>query len=121
MQPPAPPQPKDARRHPRFELFASVELERDGETVILPARNISLGGVYLEADGHDLGEFAVGGAVAVQVFDAVNESQPPVHLDGHVVRHDGTGMALMWAPSDPQAALQLGRLLNSMQLKGEKK
>ena len=103
-------------------MFASVELQGDGETLILPARNISLGGVYLEADGHDLGGFAVGADLEVLVFDGINESQPPVRLMAQVVRYDDRkGLALMWASSDPNAALQLGRLLNSMQPKVDAK
>jgi hypothetical protein len=102
-------------------MFASVELEQNGETVILPARNISLGGVYLEADGHDLGEFAVGDALDVLVFDAVNEGQRPVRLPAQVVRQDDRGMALMWASTDADAALQLATLLSTMQHKGDRR
>jgi len=58
--PPPPPRPKNTRRHPRFDMFASVELHAAEETLVLPARNISLGGVYLSSDGHDLAILELG-------------------------------------------------------------
>ncbi len=115
MPNPAPPPPKkDLRKHPRFELFAAVEVKARGETLILPARNISLGGVYLTADGHDLSGFAVGSQVDLMVFNALDERQEAVRLPGQVVRHDKLGMALMWAYSDPKAASELGALLETL-------
>jgi PilZ domain-containing protein len=119
--PPPPPQPKYTRRHPRFEMYASVELHAEDETLLLPARNISLGGAYLAADGHDLGMFDVGMELEVQVFDALNESRKPVRLTGEIVRHDGDGLALMWADSDPDVALSLAKLLNRLQPKDSTK
>jgi hypothetical protein len=114
-----PPSP-NKRRHPRFELFASVELHKDGETVILPARNLSLGGVSLEADGNDLGRFAVGTVIDVLIFDAVDETTPPVRAPAKVLRHDriagkGVGsMALMWNATDPKVSELLAALLHKL-------
>ena len=103
-------------------MYASVELHAAEETMLLPARNISLGGVYLTSDGHDLAMFEVGMEVEVVVFDALNESRKSVRLVGEIVRHDGDGLALMWADSDPDVALSLAKLLNRLQPKeGEKK
>jgi PilZ domain-containing protein len=96
-------------------MYASVELHGESETVLLPARNISLGGVYLTADGHDLGGFAVGTELEVLVFDALDDTREPVRLVGEVVRHDSDGLALMWADSDPAAALALADLLDQLQ------
>jgi hypothetical protein len=115
--PPPPPKKKDTRKHPRFDLFASVEVHGAGETVILPARNISLGGVYLTADGHDLGTFAVGLELEVLVFDALDDKHEPVRLAGQVVRHDEMGIALSWADADPDTAQKLDKLLSSLQPK----
>jgi hypothetical protein len=98
-------------------MYASVELQGEGETLILPARNISLGGVYLTADRHDLSEFEVGAHLEVLVFDALNEKNRPVRLRAQVVRRDGTGMALMWASANAEAALQLAKLLGALQPK----
>ncbi len=101
-------------------MYASVELHTKGETMILPARNISLGGVYLSADGHDLAELAVGVELEVLVFDALNERNKPVRLMAQVVRHDDAGMALMWTSRDADAATRLGKLLETMQPKDPK-
>lgn len=98
-------------------MYASVELVAARETLILPARNISLGGIYLAADGHDLRALREGSEVEVHLFDALNERTRPVRLAATVVRHDGAGMALMWADTDADAAASLAKLLTSLQLK----
>lgn len=98
-------------------MYASVELRAGGEAMILPARNISLGGVHLAADGHDLGGFPEGHQLDVLVFDALDESHRPVRLRAVVMRHDADGMALMWSSSDSSAAVELARLLDAMQPK----
>ena len=101
-------------------MYASVELHAAEETVVLPARNISLGGVYLSADGHDLAMFEVGMALEVLVFDALNEQRKPVQLVGEIVRLDGDGLALMWADSDPDVAIRVAKLLDQLQPKEPK-
>ena len=82
---------------------------------MLPARNISLGGVYLSADGHDLGILELGMEIEVLVFDALDEERGPVRLFGEVVRIDNHGVALMWADSDPDVARNIARLLHRLQ------
>lgn len=111
---------KEKRRHPRFELYASVELRGAGETLILPARNLSLGGVSLAADGHDLSSFADGRSFEVMIFDAVDEANPPVRAPAKVIRHDADGMALMWTISDPEMSEKLARLLETLKPKKKK-
>ncbi len=102
-------------------MFASVELEQHGETVILPALNISLGGVFLAADGHDLSEFDVGAELDVQVFDALDERKAPVRLRAEVLRRAEDGIALQWTSTDSECALKLAKLLNTMKPKRPKK
>jgi hypothetical protein len=114
MPKPPPPPKKDARRHQRFELFASVELHKGQETLILPARNISLGGVYLARDGNNLKSFAPGEHVEVMLFDATDESRPPVRASAQVIRHDPNGMALTWSTVDPKVAKKLVNLLETL-------
>ena len=82
---------------------------------MLPARNISLGGVYLSADGHDLGMLELAMEIEVLVFDALDEQRRPVRLFGEVVRIDEHGVALMWADSDPDVARNIARLLHRLQ------
>ena len=104
-------------------MYASVELHAEDVTMLLPARNISLGGVYLSGDGHDLGRFESGMELEVLVFDALDARQRPLKLVGEIVRHDGHGLALMWADSDPEVAINLAKLLDRLQPKarGKKK
>jgi hypothetical protein len=102
-------------------MYASVEVHAASETMLLPARNISLGGVYLTSDGHDLSMLELGMELEVVVFDALNERRKPVRLVGEIVRHDGDGLALMWADSDPDVALALAKLLDRLQPKESEK
>lgn len=102
-------------------MLASVEVKASSETMLLPALNISLGGVYLAADGHDLTGLALGSRLDVQVFDALDEHKQPVRLDAEVVRFDAQGMALKWLSSDARQAAELQRLLDSLQPKPDKK
>lgn len=96
-------------------MYASVELQAESETLLLPARNISLGGVYLDADGHDLAAFEIGAEVEVLVLDALDDSREPVRLVAEIVRHDGGGLALMWAESEAGAVRALAALLDRLQ------
>lgn len=111
--PPKPPQ-KEARQHPRFELFATVELHRGEETLVLPARNISLGGLYLAADGNDVSHLYVGDIVEVTLFDAIDEGKPFVRGAAQLARRDEDGLALSWASSDPVVARKLASLLERL-------
>jgi len=113
--PPPPPKPKNTRRHPRLELYASVELHAAEQPLVLPARNISLGGVFLSADGHDLSMVEVGTTLEVMVFDALDEKRSALRIAAEVVRRDDDGVALMWAESDPAMAGELGKLLQRLQ------
>jgi hypothetical protein len=98
-------------------MYASVEVHAHDETVILPAGNISLGGCYLAADGHDLAAFEMGTQLDVAVFDALDADKEPVRLEAEVVRVDEEGVALMWSTTDPNAAMELAQLLESLTLK----
>jgi len=95
-------------------MYATVELHAGAETLVLPARNISLGGVYLSADGHDLGLLEIGMELEVVVFDALDEKRRPVQLVGEVVRLEEQGVALMWADSDAEVARNVARLLRRL-------
>jgi hypothetical protein len=116
-EPPPPPKPNE-RKFPRFELLASVELHQGDETLILPARNLSQGGIYLAADGNDLSHLAIGTGVEVLVFDAVDETNPAVRAGAKVVRHDQDGIALQWN-ENKHTANAIGSLLRAVQPKTE--
>ncbi len=102
-------------------MLASVQLTAGSETMLLPAGNISQGGVYLAADGHDLSGMTVGARIDVQVFDALDENRAPVRLTAKVVRFDERGMALQWLAVDAQEAAELAKLMDSLKPKSEKK
>ncbi len=102
-------------------MYASVEVKASSETMILPALNISLGGVYLAADGHDLTGLTPGSRLDVQVFDALDETKHPVRLDAQVVRFDDQGIALRWLTVDALEASELSRLMDTLKPKADKK
>jgi hypothetical protein len=108
------PEPSDSRRHPRYELYASVELQGAGETLILPARNISLGGMFVDADGHDLSAFPIGAVLSILVFDAADESGPTVRATAAVLRHDPEGIALKWDETNAENQKHLQAVLDSL-------
>lgn len=109
--PPPPPRP-NARKHPRFELMAGVEVHTGDETLVLPARNLSLGGIFLTADGNDLSRLALGTTVELLVFNAADESHPAVRAHAEVVRHDDSGVGLRWREGTD--AKQLSSLLEAL-------
>ncbi len=111
-QPPPPPR-RNLRRHPRYELLASVELHHGSETLVLPARNLSLGGMYLGADGNDLKAIKHGSSVEVLLFNAVDESHPAVRAGASVVRVDQDGIALRWLENS-DTSLALASLLEAL-------
>ena len=112
--PPAPPPSgSNQRKHPRFELLASVELRRGAESLILPARNLSLGGVFLGSDGSDLSAFKLNETLEVLLFDAVDDTRPPVRATASVVRHDEGGMALRWQ-ENPRTTQELTWLIDGL-------
>jgi PilZ domain len=109
------PASKNKRKHPRFELLAFVEVQKEQGTVVLPARNLSLGGVSVDADGHDLRRFPDGMILDLAIFDAQDQTAPPVRSPARVLRHDPDGsMALMWNATDPRVIEQLASLLGRL-------
>jgi PilZ domain-containing protein len=94
-----PPAGREQRRHPRIELYATVELRSLGETLILSIRNISLGGVFLTADGQDLSSIVIGSEEELVVFDGSDDDKRVV-VNGRVVRRDADGIALTWVGED---------------------
>ena len=104
-RPPTPP-PLDRRLHARHDTQVAVKLLRyrvhDGplgdvtltsETASRPARNASLGGIFVAVDAHDLPRVTIGGVLHVSV--TVGESLS-FQARAQVVRRDSTGLALRW-------------------------
>ncbi len=87
----------DRRQHERIEVYASVQLRQNDDTLVLAVKDISLGGVFLHADAHDFTAFQVGRVYELMVFDATDEQSPPLTISAWVVRREPTGIALMWS------------------------
>lgn len=94
-----PPSGSDKRRHPRVELFATVEMRASEEMLILSVVNISLGGVFLTADGEDLAPIKIGSQCDLVVFDG-NDDDRRVTVAARVVRKDANGIGLTWIGED---------------------
>ena len=96
----------EKRKDPRLELYASVRLERAGERLLLPVKNISLGGVLLATGGQDLTGFPVGSRHQIVVF---HPDDPGKHatVKADVVRLDEVGMALSWPSELARATIAL--------------
>jgi hypothetical protein len=101
----------EKRKDPRLELYASVRLERAGERLLLPVKNISLGGVLLATDGNDLSTFPVGTKHQIVVFHPDDPGKNAT-VKAEVVRHDEAGMALSWPSELARATIAL--LLESL-------
>jgi len=101
------------RLHARYELMATVELHQGAETLVLPTKNLSLGGVYVSHDGHDLSHFTVGTPIELVVFNVTDETTPSVRGGAQVVRHDKDGMALRWT-ENVQTQLAVANLLHAL-------
>jgi hypothetical protein len=87
---------RELRKHIRFQLAVPIRLGTTGAAVVLPAINISVGGIYVLADGNDLDDFSIGSQHEITVTAPGERSVAPVRATATVVRQDADGMALMW-------------------------
>ena len=108
------PRHKEMRGHPRYALQASILLELRGAPAILPAINISLGGVFVGVGRQDVSGLAVGSVIQVQVFDPRDLATSAVPTPALVVRHEPSGVALSWTGKDRTVESQLDALLQSI-------
>jgi hypothetical protein len=113
--PPFPP-PMERRRADRLDLFAQVELHRGGEVTVLPAINISSGGLLVGVEHGELADLRVGDLV--HIFLSSDDSGEPIEIamDATVVRADfdagkRSRLAMMWTSTNAKATAQLARLL----------
>lgn len=65
-------EPTDRRVHPRYELFAQIQLSRDAEVYVMSTENISEGGVFVQGDPEDFPSLEVGSEVELLLFPAEN-------------------------------------------------
>ena len=105
---------RNSRLYPRFECFASVRVSDEGQTVLLKTRNVSLGGVLLEASAKDKRLLPVGKVLQVVLFKAMDEEDRGVAVTAGVVRHDPDAVALVWNVTDPDTAWDLADLIEKL-------
>lgn len=87
------------RQHERVELYATVTFNAADETFILSVSNLSLGGVFLLADGQDLSKVTVGGEHEIAITDG-DDPQKEVVVRARVLRREAAGIALKWVGED---------------------
>ena len=79
--------------------------------IILTVRNISMGGVFVLHDGHDLSKFTLGSRHELTIFTP-SDVDKQLLVRGQVVRHDPDGMALKWREDDT-SAMRLAALVGT--------
>ncbi len=125
---PPPPPGSERRVHPRFEVLAQVEIRGGENTLVVPVRNISVGGLYVDLDDHDLGTPRV---LARQRASAPPSSSMPVTAttssswsrDADILRIDRPevgrgGMAMRWTAVEPEVAEHFARVLEVLRRRG---
>lgn len=100
------PLPPNRREHPRVELVATVEVAAGSEVMLLTAKNLSAGGVFLEGRPADYPALRRGTAVnmtiAMEATETPRPGAPPppplvARVHGKIVRaaDDGFGVVLV--------------------------
>lgn len=127
---PPPPPGSERREHPRYEVLAQVEIRGGDSTLVVPVRNISAGGLYVDLDSHDpegLGPTLAPGQRATIFLDASEGGDDPdlaVSRDAEILRIDKKGpggrggMALRWTLAEVEVIERLALLLEVLRQRG---
>lgn len=126
---PPPPPGSERRRHPRYEVLAQVEIRGDETTLVMPVRNISVGGLYVDLDSPDpgtLGPELAPGQRATVFLDASDGGGDTLSVtrEAEILRIDSGGpggsggMALRWVPVDADVAERFARVLEVLLERG---
>jgi hypothetical protein len=81
-----PPLASERRQFPRVDVMAQVQCRTGGEVMVLQARNVSAGGVFLEGAAKDHPQLVVGVEVDLVLFTA-DAPETSIELVCKVVRH----------------------------------
>ncbi len=123
-----PPGAAERRRHPRYELFAQLQLRSGGEVALLTIDNISAGGLRIALGTGEYPGVRVGDDVSVFLDLGDDEVGKPLTLDAQaeIVRVDLGGperpaaIALMWTSQEATFTSQLSHILRAVKkLAGE--
>lgn len=109
----------ERRRYPRFEVVAQVELEADDETLMMPLRNLSLGGALLSLPSPDaVPPLQMGDAVSafVDFGSDLRGENLALSLEAEIVRVEQsdtgiTGVAVRWVGGSEQAQSKLAEIV----------
>ncbi len=109
--------------------MAQVEISGGDATLVLPIRNISIGGVYVALDETVRQTFGIGQRVSVYldaepsdkaVTDVstddtlISENALNVTLSGTIVRIDDGGIAVKWEPTEMLVAERFVRVFDAL-------
>lgn len=81
----------ERRKHKRESIRLAVDLEANGKRLMLYTRDISIGGVFLKANGQPPPPV---GAVVKLIFSATPSAEEPYTLKARVQRSNDSGIAL---------------------------
>ena len=81
-----PPLPSERRKHPRVGLIAQVQVKRGGEVEILQARNVSIGGVFLEGEPRNHPQLALGVELDLALVPEDDAEGHPIIMRAKVAR-----------------------------------
>lgn len=86
-----PPPLPNRRQHPRVDLIAQVQAKRAAEILILQARNVSLGGVFLEGDPKAHPQLGIGIEVDLSLVPEDDPEGQPILMRAKIARIERTG------------------------------
>ena len=109
--PKPPPLPHDDRReHPRVNLLAQVQVKRSSEILLLQARNVSFGGVFLEGNPKEYPQLGVGMEVDLSLTPEDDPEGQTIEMRARVARIDrtkptGFGLSIIRIDANSQGRL----------------
>jgi len=111
----------ERRIHTRFDIVAQVEIEADDETIMLPLRNLSLGGALLGLPSSAQPELGLGDPISafLDFGSDLHGDNLALSLEAEVVRfeeYDGktVGVAIRWVGGSPFAQTKLGEIVEHL-------
>ncbi len=108
----------ERRIHDRYDVVAQVEIEANDETIMLPLRNLSMGGALLGLPTTEAPQIGLGDSMSAFLdfgSDAHGEDLT-ISLEGEVVRFEevdgvATAVALRWVSGSLYQLKKLGEIV----------
>ena len=89
-----PPLPHERRHHPRIPLIAEVQCRAGDEIYVLPVRDASRGGLFLEGNPAECPALKQGTEAILDIVPENDLEVRPIRAYGRVVRVESGGFAL---------------------------